>query len=71
MGKSARRQETLHHDFVFASDGDLNKQIAEFAAEHQAQHGDRLAMDSRTGLGAGRVRITFRLVPPKSGKGRR
>jgi hypothetical protein len=62
---------TLHHDFAFASDADLNAQIAAFAREYEAKNGDRLAMDARMDLGAGKVRVTFRLVPAKSGKGRR
>jgi hypothetical protein len=71
MAKKPDQKATIHHDFAFVSDADLNAQIAAFASGHETLSGDRLAMDSRMSLGAGKVRVTFRLVPPRSGKGRR
>lgn len=56
---------TLHHDFAFASDADLDAQIAAFRADHQATAHERLAMDARRSLGPGKVRVTFRVVPGK------
>ncbi|HEY0137654.1 MAG TPA: hypothetical protein VGB85_26395 [Nannocystis sp.] len=60
---------TLNHDFAFASDADLNAQIAAFTAAHEAEHrastGERLAMDARRSLGPSKVRVTFRIVPGK------
>ncbi len=54
---------TLHHDFAFASDAELNTKISAFQAESEKAHGQRLAMDNRRPLGPGKVRITFRVVP--------
>jgi hypothetical protein len=71
MAKKTDQKITIQQTFVFASDADLNAQIAAFAADHEKRHGNRLAMDARFELGAGKARITFRLVPPRSGKGRR
>ncbi len=64
---------TLDHDFAFATDAELDEQIAAFRAAHEATHGQRLAMDARRSLGPGKVRVTFRLVVAKGGggKGRR
>jgi hypothetical protein len=56
---------TLNHDFAFATDADLDAQIAAFREAHEASHHERLAMDARRPLGANKVRITFRIVPGK------
>lgn len=56
---------TIHHDFEFATDADLNAQISAFQAAHEAAHRERLAMDARRPLGARKVRVTFRIVPAK------
>ena len=60
---------TLNHDFGFASDADLDAQIAAFRAAHEQAHaagsGERLAMDARRSLGPNKVRVTFRVVPGK------
>lgn len=56
---------TLNHDFKFDTDADLNTQIAAFAASHEAQHRQILAMDARRSLGPGKVRVTFRVVQKK------
>lgn len=61
---------TLHHDFVFETDAELDERIAAFRAEHEATHGQRLAMDARRSLGPGKVRVTFRLVVSKGGRGK-
>jgi uncharacterized small protein (DUF1192 family) len=53
---------TLHHDFAFATDRELDERIAAFRDEHERTHGERLAMHARRSLGAGKVRITFRVV---------
>lgn len=62
---------TVNHDFGFASDADLNAQIAAFTAAHAAAHKasdrQRLAMDARRSLGPNKVRVTFRIVPGKPG----
>lgn len=63
MGKGDK--VTVSHDFVFTSDAELNGQIAAFQAEHARTQGQRLAMDARRALGAGKVRITFRVVPKR------
>lgn len=62
---------TLHHDFAFASDAELDAKIAAFRAAHEAEHQQILAMDARRSLGPGKVRITFRVIEKKRpGKGR-
>ena len=64
-------QPTVGRDFVIADEADLNAQIAAFRAEHEAEHGQRLAMDARRPLGANKVRITFRIVDAPAGRGKR
>jgi len=59
---------TLHHDFVFATDAELDEKIAGFRAEHEAAHDQILAMDARRSLGAGKVRVTFRVIEKKGKK---
>lgn len=59
---------TLEHDFRFQTDAELNAQIAAFQAAHEATHDERLAMDARRSLGAGKVRISFRIVSKKRGR---
>ena len=71
MGKKTDPKPTLTHDFQFGSDADLNAAIATFVAEHARTHKQRLAMDSRRSLGAGKVRITFRVVEDASTRGKR
>jgi hypothetical protein len=61
---------TLDHDFVFEKEVDLNEQIASFRAEHDAAHGQILAMDARRPLGPGKVRVTFRVIEKKGGRGK-
>lgn len=58
----------VDHDFRFQSDADLNTQIAAFQAAHEAANKQILAMDARRPLGAGKVRISFRVVPKKGGR---
>lgn len=61
--------ETLNRDFAFATDRELDEKIAAFRLEHETESGQRLAMHARRPLGAGKVRVTFRLVDaPKKGK---
>lgn len=62
---------TVHHDFVFESEPGLNEQIAAHRAEHEATHGQLLAMDARRPLGPGKVRVTFRVLEKKGGRGKR
>jgi hypothetical protein len=59
---------TLNHDFVFASDPELDAKIAAFRAEHEAAHQQILAMDARRSLGPGKVRVTFRVIEKKKGR---
>jgi hypothetical protein len=66
VGKKAE-PETLHHDFVFGSDRELDEKIAAFRGEHEQAHGQRLAMHARRPLGPGKVRVTFRVVVPARG----
>lgn len=60
---------TKNHDFVFATDAELDAKIAAFRAEHEAGHGQILAMDARRSLGPGKVRVTFRVIE-KKGRGK-
>ena len=53
---------------AFASDNDLNTQIAAFQAQHAAANGELLAMDSRRALGPSKVRVTFRVRPKKGSR---
>jgi hypothetical protein len=55
----------IHHDFVFEKDADLDAKIAAFRTAHEAEHDQILAMDARRSLGAGKVRITFRVIEKK------
>ena len=63
-----RAKVCLHHDFEFVKESDLNVQIAQFAAAHEAEHRQILAMDSRRPLGVGKVRVTFRIIEKKRSK---
>lgn len=54
--------ETLNRDFTFANDRELDEQIAAFRQEHEQTSRQRLAMHARRSLGAGKVRVTFRVV---------
>lgn len=63
-----RAPETIDRDFAFAGDRELDEQIAAYRAEHERQHGQRLAMHARRSLGAGKVRVTFRIVAPAGGR---
>lgn len=65
----ARKPEkvTRNHDFAYTSDADLNAQIAAYAAAHEAEHREILAMDAKRSLGPGKARVTFRVVQ-KPGK---
>jgi hypothetical protein len=67
MAKKAE-PETLNRDFTFADDRELDDKIAAFRREHEAAHGQRLAMHARHSLGAGKVRVIFRLVDPPRGR---
>jgi hypothetical protein len=60
-----KNQLTLNQDFRFLKDEDLNAQIAAFAAAHEAEHHQILAMDGKRSLGAGKVRVTFRVLPKR------
>ncbi len=60
--------ELVNHDFVFASDRELDEKIAAHRAAHEQSTGQRLAMHARRPLGAGKVRITFRIVEAPKGK---
>ena len=55
----------IHHDFAFTKDAELEALIAAFRAAHEAEHQQILAMDARRSLGAGKVRITFRVIEKK------
>jgi hypothetical protein len=67
MPKKAEKV-TLNHDFTFATDADLNAQIAAFTAAHETTHDERLAMDARRSLGPTKVRVTFRIVARRAGR---
>jgi hypothetical protein len=56
---------TLNHDFAFESEADLDRKVGAFRAEHEAEHGQMLAMDAKRSLGPGKVRVTFRVVEKK------
>ena len=60
--------QTISRDFTFTAEAELNAQVAAFAAAHERDTGLRLAMDAKRPLGAGKARVTFRVV---AGKGRR
>ncbi|HWB77556.1 MAG TPA: hypothetical protein VG755_21470 [Nannocystaceae bacterium] len=62
-----QQPELIDRDFVFASDRELDATIAAFRSAHESTTGQRLAMHARRSLGAGKVRITFRVVeaPPR------
>jgi hypothetical protein len=64
MGKKAEKI-LLSHDFGFLKDEELNAQIAAFAAAHERQHHQILAMDGKRPLGPGKVRVSFRVLPKK------
>lgn len=57
-----QQPELVDRDFVFASDRELDEIIAAFRSAHETTTGQRLAMHARRSLGAGKVRITFRIV---------
>ena len=57
-----QQPELVDRDFVFANDRELDEMIAAFRSEHETTTGQRLAMHPRRSLGAGKVRITFRIV---------
>lgn len=63
-----RARQTIERDFTFATEADLNAQIAAFSAGHARDAGVRLAMDARRPLGGGKVRVTFRVVAGKGGR---
>ncbi len=56
---------TLARDFASSGDADLDQQVAAFRVEHEAESGQRLAMDAKRSLGPGKVRVTFRVVATK------
>lgn len=63
VGVAKKQQpETIDRDFAFASDRELDDMIAAFRSAHETTTGQRLAMHARRSLGAGKVRITFRIV---------
>src|SRR5438067_2411412 len=70
MGKKSGAKVTLDRDFAVADERALGAQIAAFAAEHEAAHGQILAMDGRRSLGPGKVRVTFRGGSARGGRGR-
>lgn len=59
MGKV---KQTVHQDFQAASERELDALLTAFKAEHEANTGERLAIDAKRPLGPGKVRITFRVV---------
>ena len=59
---------TLNHDFVFTTDADFDEKLTAFRVEHEAVHGQILAMDSKRSLGPGKVRVTFRVIEKKGKK---
>lgn len=61
----AKQDAKLDHVFAFSSDADLDAQIQAFKQEHETAHGQRLAVDSKRPLGAGKARISFRVVAQK------
>ena len=70
MGQKNEKKDKicLHYDFEFVKETDLNTQIAAFAAAHEAEHRQILAMDSRRPLGVGKVRVTFRIIEKRRSK---
>jgi hypothetical protein len=66
----AKHVDKLDHNFAFTSDADLDAQIQQFKQEHEAAHGQRLAVDGKRSLGPGKVRMTFRVVAQKRSKDR-
>lgn len=65
-----QNKQLVEHVFAFASDADLDAQINAFKADYESTHGDRLALDNKRSLGAGKARLSFRVVPGKPGKRR-
>jgi hypothetical protein len=57
---------TLNHDFAYASEAELSSKITAFRTEHEAGHGQILAMDAKRSLGPGKVRVTFRVIEKKT-----
>jgi hypothetical protein len=65
MGKV---KQTVDHVFVASSEQELDAQLAEFKRQHEAETGQRLAIDGKRPLGPGKVRMTFRVVAVASKK---
>lgn len=61
----AKQAAKLDHVFAFGSEADLDAQIQAFKRVHESAQGERLAVDGKRSLGAGKVRITFRVVAQK------
>ena len=57
--------ELVSVDFVFTTDAALNDLIAAHRKAYEAEHGRAIAMHARRPLGAGKARITFRLLEKK------
>lgn len=70
MSKKTGEKIPLTQDFAFGSDAELNAKISAFQAVHANATGERLAMDARRPLGAGKARVTFRVVEERGGKRR-
>jgi hypothetical protein len=68
MKKHAPQEGFVQHDFAYGSDTELNTLIASFKSAHEAAHGQLLTMHERRSLGAGRVRITFRVRAGKASR---
>ena len=69
MGKKADKQ-LVDKVFAYADDSELDAQIATFKAAHEAEHGQRLALDAKRPLGPGKARLSFRVVAT-TGKSKR
>lgn len=69
MGKRSEVKDSHDRYFSFTTEADLDAQIDAFKQEHEAEHGQRLAVHGKRPLGAGKVQVTFRVVSTKGGKG--
>ena len=63
MGKSSKPGKQLVDEvFAYTSEADLDAKITAFKAAHEAEHGQRLAVDGKRPLGPGKARLSFRVV---------
>lgn len=57
-----KAKQTVDHVFGAASELELDAQLLAFKAAHEAETGQRLAIDAKRSLGPNKVRVTFRVV---------